>query len=431
MISADDQALVARDPSLVGLPLLLDEERMRERLAREMPGLAIGAVRAHYLRYKPATSCLVAYRVELEGTEVAVHALAWQGQDESRFRKAESRRPAPGPLGAGLWCWRDVPAMVWAFPNDLDLRSLRRLASDIGRGKLLAELARERPTLQTGAIHPLAYKPGRRFAGQLLGVGGEQAVLKLYSRSAYASRAATEDRITSGSVLRLPQLLGRSERHRAVLLEWLPGVMMGDLLRGSTVPTGALERTGMALAELHAQAATGLPERLAEADGDGLLALADTIALLVPERAEVTAELARRLQRRLAERTDCVPVHGDLHAKQIVVDDAWIGLLDLDRAARGARAEDLGNLLGHIERDEALGRIPVGRSDEIAAALLAGYRRGGGVQPSIEELALERAAALLRLAMQPFRDRERDWRARVGCMLDRVEAAARAAKVWA
>lgn len=429
MISADDRALVARDPTLVGLSFLLDEERMRERLVRALPELNIGAVRAHYLRYKPATSCLVAYRVEVEGAEVAVHACSWQSQDESRFRKAESRAIEPGPLGAGLWSWRDVPALVWAFPNDVDLRALRRLASDAGRGELLAGLARERPSLQAGAIKPLAYKPGRRFAGQLVGVGGEHAVLKLYSRSAYASRAATEGWITSASVLRLPELLGRSDRHRAVLLEWLPGVMMGDLLRGVTVPTSALERTGAALAQLHAQPATGLPERPADGDGDGLLALAQTIALLVPERAAATTELARRLQRRLAARTDCVPVHGDLHAKQIVVDDAWIGLLDLDRAARGARAEDLGNLLGHIERDEALGRIAAGRSDEIAAALLAGYRMGGGVQPSPEELALERAAALLRLAMQPFRDRQRDWRAQVERMLDRVEAAARVAKV--
>ena len=426
MISADDRALIARDPLLVGLTLLFDEERMRERLARTLPGLTVGTVRAHYLRYKPATSCLVAYRVEIDGAVVAMHALTWHGQDEARFRKADSRTLASGPLGAGLWRWHDIPALVWAFPNDLDLRALHLLATAAGRDELLAELAREQPALRTGAIKPLAYKPGRRFAGQLLGTSGAHAVLKIYSRSAYASRTATEGRIASGRELRLPQLLGRSERHRAVLLEWLPGVMLDDLLGGTTVPTSALERTGAALAGLHAQSAVALPERPADNDGKDLPALAVTLALLVPERAAGTAKLARQLQRRLAERTDGAAIHGDLHARQIIVDDASIGLLDLDRAARGARAEDLGNLLGDIERDEVLGRIPVGRTDEIAAALLAGYRLGGGLQPTAEDLALERAAALLRLAMQPFRERERDWRAQVECMLDRVEAIASA-----
>lgn len=433
MISADDQVLIARDATLTGLSLLLDDERMHERLAQALPDLGIRQVRAQYLRYKPGTSCLVSYCVELDdgplgSSTLAIHAQTWGDRDESRFEKAEGRPLVRGALGIGTLAWRDVPALVWSFPNDIEVRALRRLGSDRERHALLRHVACPYPALLAGTIEQLAYKPGRRFAGAVLGAGGERAVLKLYSRSAYAARAWAEGMLASSAGMRTPSLLGRSDRHRAVLLEWLPGAMLGDLLRAPALPTSALTLAGAALAELHAQPAGGFETRRVDAGARGLAALADTLGFLLPERASAVTGQALRLSEQLSAPGDLVPVHGDLHAKQLVLDGDRIGLLDLDRAALAPRAEDLGNLFAHIERDEVLGRLPPGRSDEVAQALLAGYRAAGGMQPTTAAIAAERAAGLLRLAMQPFRDREPHWRRGVGTLLDRVAAAGHEAR---
>ena len=404
---------------------------MRERLERALPGAGIGTMRARYLRYKPATSCLVAYRVEAGGAEHDLHALTWCGGEGPRFDKAESRRLVPGPLGPGLLRWDDVPAALWSFPNDLEVRALNRLGEPAARRRLLWRLARHRPELQDAAFEPLAYKPARRFVGKLTAANGAQAVVKLYSRSSWAARTSIEQAPDSVERLRLPETLGRSERHRAALLDWLPGELLTDLLRRTELPCVELEAAGAALAELHGGDGSDLPLRDPAFGDEGLLALAETLGRLAPERAGATAEVARGLAAafgRSAREAELVPVHGDLHAKQIVVDGGRVGLLDLDRAARSSRAEDLGNLLAHLERDGVLGRLAAERASAAGSAFLDGYRRAGGAMPEPAELDRQRAAAMLRLAMHPFRNREPEWRERVGLLLDRVEAAARAGR---
>nr|HMQ55578.1 aminoglycoside phosphotransferase family protein [Anaerolineae bacterium] len=63
MLSPADAALVQRDPHLPGLALLLDPAAMLETLQRQVEPVQIEAMQPTYLRYKPGTSCLAAYRV--------------------------------------------------------------------------------------------------------------------------------------------------------------------------------------------------------------------------------------------------------------------------------------------------------------------------------------------------------------------------------
>lgn len=103
-----------------------------------------------------------------------------------------------------------------------------------------------------------------------------------------------------------------------------------------------------------------------------------------------------------------VPVHGDLHAAQILVGpDGQLALVDIDSAGLGRRADDLAGLLAHLE---AIGADGTG--------LWSAWESG--------ELRLRAAAALLGFAGGPFVSQQVEWPTEVA---RRIETAAEWARV--
>ena len=103
-----------------------------------------------------------------------------------------------------------------------------------------------------------------------------------------------------------------------------------------------------------------------------------------------------------------VLTHRDLHDKQILWDGDTLGLLDLDTAARGEAALDLGNLWAHVELRHAQGRLTQQDRDRILDLLLGDL---AGVLPTTpERIAAYHRAARLRLAfVYAFRPRSAGW----------------------
>ena len=103
-----------------------------------------------------------------------------------------------------------------------------------------------------------------------------------------------------------------------------------------------------------------------------------------------------------------VLTHRDLHDKQILWDGDTLGLLDLDTAARGEAALDLGNLWAHVELRHAQGRLTQQDRDRILDLLLGDL---AGVLPTTpERIAVYHRAARLRLAfVYAFRPRSAGW----------------------
>jgi len=81
-----EQALIARDPALPGLALLLDDRALSAALTSHLPRHSIA--RVTYLRYKPQTHCLAALRLDdhsgntqtlwAKALPVASHDWQWQ-----------------------------------------------------------------------------------------------------------------------------------------------------------------------------------------------------------------------------------------------------------------------------------------------------------------------------------------------------------------
>jgi len=429
MLSPPEADLVRRDGVLPGLATVLDPEALLAALAPVFPTADVRAASIRYVRYKPHTNCLVAYRLDVDGTEsqtVDVHAKVHRLDAPEKLGKARQHAHVPGRLGLGRIVLEDRGLVVWVFPDDLRLRTVRRLADGNARARLLRRLFPDRPELWAGTLRTLRYKPERRYVAQLETAGEAQAVVKVHAAPRYQRAAASAAAFSSHPPLRVPQVLGRSDAHGIVALEWLPGRLLGAMLADEAVARDAVSAVGAALGELHSQRDARVPAIRPGTDVGALFALATDLGFLCPELARPAQELAARLAARLARTSpELRPIHGDFYAEQVLLSGSSVAIFDIDQAALGDPAADLGTFIAHLERD-ALGGGPAERVPILRTALLEGYRAATGCpasppQPAVD---LHTAVGLFRLAPEPFRAREPDWPQRIAAILARAATAA-------
>jgi hypothetical protein len=424
MLSRPDAELVARDRAVQGLGVLLDPEAVLAGLRAARPELGLTGATAHYVRYKPGTSCIVGYRLAAPGGAIDAYGRAYGADGRAKFEKAAADAAPEGVPRRVVMS--ELLTLVYLFPDDPGVPALPSLADAGARRALLGRVLPGRPEWWDGTLHRLAYKPERRFVAQLRDAGGvPRAVIKLYSAGfAGVSRNA---KVTWGEgALRTARRLGRSEKYSALALEWVPGATLAEVLGGTdngNVATEAATKTGAALAALHGHRGIKLTMADVEAEAVALRAAAEAVGAICPELGGRSEALAGRLgalsRSSAAERARAV--HGDFYAKQVVIArDGSVVFLDMDEGRRDDPMVDLANFAAHVEKDVLAGRLGGEAGAATLAALEEGYVRAGG---NIDRAAREwrTAAALLRLVAQPFRDRAADWPARVGRLLDRAE----------
>lgn len=413
MLSRADADLVRRDAAVPGLATVLDPEAFAEKFVEQV-GEPIESAEVTYVRYKPRQSCLVGYRIESGGQSSDVCATAYRSDVSSKAAKALCR-PGRVPL-AGL------NIIVHQFPDDDKLRALPWLASPEARRRLLEKVLPKQPELWSSALEPIRYKPERRYVARLIVAGEPRAVIKAYSPSGYEAAAIHAKSFRPDSRFHLPDRMGRSNRHCLLAFDWLPGLLLTQFLGDATFDSGVLRRVGAALAGLHEQRSKKLHPRTRNDEAASFLPLASWLAAICPN----LDARAHALAATLADRISQLPaadhsVHGDFYAKQIVVDNGTVGIIDFDEAFRGDPAHDLGLFLAHLERDALRGMIPCERVGAVRGSLLDGY--GKASRHGIEDarIRLYAAAGLLRIAAHPFRRREPDWPKRTAELLDKAE----------
>lgn len=285
-------------------------------------------------------------------------------------------RPADGTSLAGQW-YAD-PERAAAVAQETDRAATRdgrpglvRLIDDHvitqydGADRKLTALAgllsRETATL-------VAHRPERRAVVRHRGDAGAQVFTKVVRPGRAAPIARTLAQLAAGNGsgsgdrarLRLPRAVGVDDAHGTVTTTALPGRPLHELwtLPGAAhATTGAMSLTGQTLATLHTQPRppwTGRHSRDDEltltrrwldlAEGHGVLPLPRVALDRLLRRAAVLIPGPGDDQPRAV-----VPVHRDLHDKQVLVHESGVGLIDLDLLAAGDPALDVANLLVHVE----------------------------------------------------------------------------------
>lgn len=404
MLSPGDARLVARETELPCLPLLLDPEAFVSWLQPRVPDVDIRGARARYLRYKPATSCLVAFDVLSDRGSVVITAKTFRAPGGDKLARVERFAQATSVLGPAVIVDPSRSLVACAFPFDVGIRSLRRVAQD-GRSRVLASLLRD-----AGALRMLSYRPERRFVGVADTADGP-VVIRVYSDAEYAAGAGR--RLDADPhIARIARTLARHPRYPVTVTEWLEGADGGIAL---AEPDRA-RAIGEALAHLHGEARSTAWTRSIADEQRHVRAAARALADLLPAQAARLEHLAGALGTALLEvATSPVLTHGDFAARQVVFTARGVALTDLDEAAEGQAAGDLGSFLADLDVQAVSGGADLAVAARVAARFLDGYASVRGVPAGVD---VHRAAHLIRLAVRPFRSRDVDWPERVGQIVD-------------
>jgi hypothetical protein len=194
----------------------------------------------------------------------------------------------------------------------------------------------------------------------------------------------------------------------------IPGPTLRQQLRiGGPAPRGAdllglLGRLPPAVSEL--------PVRRAWADEARYYA--GIVGSTMPAQRARAVDLAEVIFRGLDGLAPDAPTHGDFHDDQLIVSGAEIrGLLDVDTAGPGRRADDLATLLGHLEASAVLGAPHPDRLQ----GLVRQWQFAAEEVVDPVELRLRVAGVLMSLATGPFRTQQQGWLRASTLHLDAVE----------
>ena len=345
--------------------------------------LGIGPCERTHAKYRFGESLRVVHRTA-DGGRVAGRSFPDAAAAFARARPhatAVGRRP-------GVMHAPALDAVLWTFPNDRRIGALPLLA---GPGPALERLLGG-PCAETRLV---AYAAERSATAACLDAAGRVTGFA----KVHAGDGAERERRATATVyaalgtspcLRVPRLLGGDGA--ALALEPLPGRRLDALAPGERAD--GLERLGAALATLHGL--TPPPgARFDRLDPARLARAAGTIAAARPVAARAAAGLLDALRRRHPDAAGPdVCLHGDVNPRNVLLDGDRVGLIDLEDAAAGPAAADLGQLLAGLLCARVAGELAAPAAQALGGALLRGYAEIAP-PPRAESLAWHTAASVM------------------------------------
>jgi aminoglycoside phosphotransferase len=301
---------------------------------------------------------------------------------------------------------------LWCVPNDPDLPGLVGALDPDTLARLLGSFGLDPTGLRTRLI---AYRPRRRAVIQV-STASATWFLKVL-RPGEAEGLHRRHRLLHDAGVPVPHSLGWSD-HGLLVLENLPGTGLRSLLTGLP-ETASLPSADdvLALLDRFPAGVLDLPRRPPWSSTCDRYAA--VIGAALPGEAERAGQFARTVRSGLAGvEPGSDATHGDFYEAQLLVAQGRVsGVLDVDTAGPGHRADDLACALGHLE---ALA-ISDPASTIAARALAARWRSDFRRRVDPQELLLREAGVRIGLATGPHRVQRPDWAAVTTRALDGIE----------
>lgn len=371
--------LLALDPALPQRDLLLDETLMAEYLSRLVARYGDFRIRdCERLRtkYRVGTSLRVLYEVSGNGQSYRIAARALP-----RSRRVANKFPSRVEVNAP-----ELNTIFWIFPHDRKIKNLSVLAD------IPDELRNmEGKTWIQSRI--VAHAPEKSVTAQCID-DNEQiiAYAKIYhsdeGRQIFKTYAHVAEGLKTQREIQIPRAIAYFDKHHLLLLEPVAGVSLSAIR--SAQRENAFIRLGKALRKLHGINLPAKAQRSTRLTPDALTQATATISQARPD----VADLAERLSTKLIAQYEVgkpVFLHGDVHPKNILLNDDQLFLLDLDQAATGPAEVDLGSVIAGLYCDACTGTRTPREASLTKHALLAGY----GAPQNSHTLRWHVAAALL------------------------------------
>lgn len=415
--------IAPNDAQLPFLATLLDERTMacifeRHLIAQPSVRFAITQCEIERIKYRPHRNCLVAYRLTLNGDtderELRVCVGMFEpAEAQSRYLSSLSTAIAI-PQFAPVIHIEALDSVMWVFPNERKLKALPILA-DAGklRESVVTQVVRSRWGAGWEIVH-LSHSVSNYFPEHSCCA---HVHLNLFN-TVNATRRNWEiigkihyDDAGSQTHETMSALWGRSDSDVAFArplvyapdqqIHWqerVPGVTLHSLLETGAATKIVLNRIARAIGALHRISGV-TPQRIAISDvvedlnkarliiadvrPDCAAAVADVVGILLDSVKYVTSEALATM-------------HGDLHSKNILVDDAQIYLVDLDRVCIGPAIMDLGSFLAELIYRGCISGLPWEALELQLQAIVESYCQSVPWRIADKDMAWHTASALIR-----------------------------------
>lgn len=296
------------------------------------------------------------------------------------------------PDGAAVVAGPDGDVGLWVVPNDPKLPGLASALHRSTVAKLLSDLG---STEEVAGTRLRSYRPGRRAVVEV-SAGGASIFLKVVPPSEARDLHERHRYLTES--LPVPDSLGVSADLGIVALRALPGTDLRTILRSGGAPPDPSSIAGIAgaLPEPKAGWHSRSPIR-------SVSRVVDLLGRLVPDRQGQLEQLANAIDDE--GKTERVPVHGDFHEAQIIINEGRpAGLLDVDTYGWGHPGDDAATMLGHLHL-----LAPSCESPPEVMKFAAALNRHWDASLDAVDLRLRTAAVVLGLATGPFRVQSPGW----------------------
>ena len=399
---------VPMDVHLPQLSMILDSEAMRDTLwdgmfesARDRDSFLIRHCEIIQIRYKPASSCMVSYRLEVEnvitgekGRQILCGRAFPEGRSQPQWEKASTQALVQPRFGIPLIHLPEVEMVLWSFPNDRKMRTLpaavdaTRSASDtppswlsghVGTGWQVADtrsrvmhyVGEHTCTVQTSLVlvHPSrnTRQPLTLFGKTYYNEEGAQTDLVM--RQLWNSDARQEGR------LNMAQPLWYDARLKTLWQMGIQGATLENHLIELPAGIPLLQKAAHSVAAFHTTPVSNIPSiTMVE-----LLGKLDAVASVLMQCRPSCRPLLLPLRDRLVAQAKTISLgpsatlHGDLHMKNLFLTDDRIALIDLDNVRHGHPGQDIGSFVAGLLTGALAKQIPILRMAVPVQAFLTHY----------------------------------------------------------
>lgn len=369
------------DEDLPGFAELMDSEVPAPVAALyEAGGSSIESISRIQATWRPGRSLTVRYRV----TGTAGRLVGRNDIVASIGRLPEGAMRLEGP---------DATVAIWVVPDDPLLPGLRSALHLPTVSGLMSDLGSEEKVV---GCRLRSYRPGRRAVVEV-NAGVSSIFLKVVPPSEVD--ALHERHRHLADLLPVPDSLGVSRALGIVVMHALPGTDLRTLLRdgGSPLPDAA------AVAGMVRRLPPPQPDWMAVSPVASTPRVVELLRHLLPDERQRLDRLAESISS-IGERPK-VPVHGDFHEAQILVDSGRpAGLIDVDTFGWGQPVDDPATMLGHLHL-----LAPGCRRPQDVIDFARALNRLWDDEVEAVDLRLSTAGVVLGLATGPFRVQSARW----------------------
>ena len=374
------------------------------------------------VKYQPGRRCTIGYQLRVrDGQTGAVrdHYLSARlfepGAARERFEKQRRQKLEPARFGPPLIFIAELEAILWSFPNDRHQPALAliadadRLASEVAPG-LVAKHWGEAWSIEAFEPSIASYVHERRCSvratmrlhhratGETRGwtVYGKTSGADSTAKTDQAAKRFWESEARASGAFDMPRPLGPWPDDRVVWQEAVAGRPLAAG-RGEKLDADAFRRAGMATSALHGALAVGVGWSSGDTPIGRLVERANVILCGWPWLKESIAPIVARLVATAPARKLALTAtaHGDLHARNILIDRDRVVLIDLDEAVDAPPMQDVGHFAAYLLWEELNADQDQPAVEASIRTFVEGYRDRASWPSPTAEITWFAAAAMI------------------------------------